>query len=80
MNDTDGYTAVMQCCEDEFIGMTDVNLCDDRGRHMYTSCQLVDDDDPEVFAQIIKDMNEWCLNNREPRLVRNHRALWYKIG
>ena len=80
MSHIEGYTATMRCCEWEYIGMTEVNLYDGRGRHMYTSCQLVDGDDPEVFAQIVKDMNSWCLDNREPELKHNDRPLWYKIG
>ena len=80
MSHIEGYTATMRCCEWEYIGMTEVDLYDERGRHMYTSCQLVDGDDPEILVQIIKDMNDWCLDNKEPKPKLGEKILWYKIG
>lgn len=79
MNHIDGYTATMRCCEWEYIGMVEVNLYDNRGRHMYTSCQLVKDDN-ELFPQVMKDMSSWCMDNVDPQLKHGNRILWYKIG
>lgn len=79
MSHINGYTATMRCCEWEYIGMVEVNLYDDRGRHMYTSCQLVEDDD-KLFPQVMKDMTNWCMDNVEPQLKHDNRTLWYKIG
>ena len=79
MSHIDGYTATMRCCESEFIGLNEVNLYDHRGRHMYTSCQLLENDD-ERYPQIAKDMADWCLDNKEPALKQGDTFLWYKIG
>lgn len=74
------YRAEMRCIDDEYIGMTEVNLYDDKGRHMYTSCQIEDCAGPDFFAIMMFDMSEWCINNKEPRLKLGDKILWYKIG
>ena len=80
MSHIDGYTATMRCCEWEYIGMVEVNLYDDRGRNMYTSAQLIEEEDDELYVQAMKDMTNWCLDNVEPQLKHGNRLLWYKIG
>lgn len=74
------YRAEMRCIDDEYIGMTEVNLYDDKGRHMYTSCQIAECDSSELFAIVMMDMSDWCVSNKEPRLKLGKKILWYKIG
>lgn len=73
------YRAEMRCVEDEYIGLTEVNLYDEKGRHMFTSCQL--DDQDGLFERVMHDMSLWCIDNIEPNLkYDDHNILWYKIG
>ena len=74
------YRAEMRCIDDEYIGMTEVNLYDDQGRHMYTSCQIEDGESPDFLAVVMMDMSNWCIKNKEPKLKLGNMILWYKIG